>query len=122
MVFSTLTGASVTAAAVTGVGTSPIPPGARSFFRPPELVGMGGLFLGGTVLLKTLLFSLLSSPGGLEFDDDDVAVVEVASRDVEVEVEVVEAGVGLGVAVGARRGVRGVGVAVEGTESNPLTA
>jgi hypothetical protein len=80
---------------------------------------MGGLFLGGTVLLKTLLFSLLSSPEGLELDaDDDVAVVEVAVRDVEV----VEAGVGLGVAVGARRGVRGAGVAVEGTESNPLTA
>jgi hypothetical protein len=117
--FCTLTGASVTAAVVTGVGTSPIPPGARSFFRPPELVGMGGLFLGGTVLLKTLLFSLLSIPGGLEFDaSDDVAVVEVAAR----VVEVVEEGVGLGVAVGARRGVRGVGVAVEGTESNPLTA
>lgn len=116
-----MTGASVTAAAVTGLGTSPIPPGARSFFRPPELVGMGGLFLGGTVLLKTLLFSLLSSPGGLVLDaDDDVAVVEVTVRDVEVEV--VEAGVGLGVAVGERRGVRGVGVAVEGTESNPLTA
>ena len=115
-----MTGASVTAAAVTGVGPSPIPPGARSFFRPPELVGMGGLFLGGTVLLKTLLFSLLSSPVGLVLDaDDDVVAVEVVR---DVKVEVVGAGVGLGVAVGVRRGVRGVGGAVEGTESNPLTA
>ena len=118
IVISTLTGASTIAVAVTGVRTSPIL-GATSFFRPPILVGMGGRFLGGTVLLKTLLLSLLSAPEGFELDaDDDVAADEAVVSGVEIVVTIA----GLGVAVGERRGGGIAFVVIEGTESNPLTA
>ena len=115
-----MTGASTTAVAAAGVATSPtpIPPGARSFFTKPVLLGIGGRFLGGTELLKTLLFNLLSPPEGFEPNaDDDVAADEVVVRDVEVAVT----GVRLEVVVGERRGGCTAGVATGGTDSNPLT-
>ena len=117
---STLIGASTIAVAATGVGTSPtpIPPEARSFFIKPVLLGIGGRFLGGTELLKTLLFNLLSPPGGFEPNaDDDVAADEAVVRDVEVVVT----GDKLEVVVVVRRGGCIAGVVSGGTDSNPLT-
>ena len=113
-------GASTTAVAATGVVTSPtpIPPEARSFFIKPVLLGIGGRFLGGTELLKTLLFNLLSPPGGFEPNaDDEVAADEAVVRDVEVVVT----GVRHEVVVGVRRGGCIAGVVTGGTDSNPLT-